>query len=89
MYHYLQGWRYNLGVVMASAGSDPLYWDDAYPIALLLQASYPDAEPTEIDHATLRQWVAALPGFTDDPDLVRTEWLDDIRCEWLEVGGIK
>ena len=73
---------------MASAGTDPLYWDDAYPIALLLKATYPDVEPTEVDHSTLSRWVIALPGFTDDPGVVCSEWLDDILCEWLEIGGV-
>ncbi len=74
---------------MARSGADPIYWDDAYPIALLLKACHPDAEPLQVDYATLRQWVIALPGFSDDPDMARTEWLDDIQCEWLEIGGLK
>ncbi|MGQ9815621.1 MAG: Fe-S cluster assembly protein IscX [Candidatus Roseilinea sp.] len=74
---------------MASSGADPIYWDDAYPIALLLKANHPDVEPLDVEHATLRQWVIALPGFSDDPDMVCTEWLDDIQCEWLEIGGLK
>ncbi len=74
---------------MARSGADPIYWDDAYPIALLLKASHPGVEPADVDHATLRRWVIALPGFSDDPDMARTEWLDDIQCEWLEIGGLK
>lgn len=74
---------------MAGSGADPVYWDDAYPIALLLKAHHPDAEPADVDHVTLRRWVIALPGFSDDPDMARAEWLDDIQCEWLEIGGLK
>lgn len=73
---------------MARSGADPIYWDDAYPIALALKANYPDVEPMEIDHETLRRWVIALPGFNDDPAMGRIEWLDDIRREWLEIGGV-
>ncbi|MCS7061201.1 MAG: Fe-S cluster assembly protein IscX [Anaerolineae bacterium] len=75
--------------MITEAISNPLYWDDAYPIALLLKARYPDVEPVEIDQATLREWVMALPGFNDDPAVVCAEWLDDIRREWLEIGGVR
>jgi len=73
---------------MAGAGFDPLYWDDAYPIALMLKREHPEADPVRVDPAVLRGWVIALPGFADDPGLVCTEQLVDIQAEWVEIGGL-
>lgn len=66
--------------------ADPLYWDDAYPIALLLNAHHPDiADPTQVTHAVLRNWVVALDGFSDDPQAATAEYLEQIQAEWVEL----
>jgi FeS assembly protein IscX len=74
--------------MLAQAIGDPVYWDDAYPIALMLEAAHPGADPLAVDRDTLRDWVVALPGFADDPQQARPGWLDDIQVEWLEIGGL-
>ncbi len=74
--------------MLAQANGDPVYWDDAYPIALMLKVAHPGADPAAVDGDTLRAWVAALPGFADDPQQACAGWLDDIRIEWLEIGGL-
>ncbi len=69
-----------------STGFDPLYWDDAYPIALVLRQIYPKVDPTDIDPHTLQHWVTQLDGFADDPSVILIERLEDIQVEWVELS---
>lgn len=62
----------------------PLYWDDAYPIALALRAAHPEVDPLSVDRETLHRWVVALPDFEDDPRLKDPLRLEEIQREWLE-----
>jgi FeS assembly protein IscX len=73
------------GTAHLAGSHDPLYWDDAYPIALLLKAAHPDTDPTAIEQHILCEWVVALQGFVDDPALARSEWLEHIQAEWVEL----
>lgn len=82
------GPRYNRGVKMAGAGFDPLFWDDAYPIALMLAERHPQADPACTELAVLHGWVTALPGFSDDPRMMCAQYLVDIQAEWVEIGGL-
>ena len=59
--------------------------DDAYPIALMLQRAYPGVDPAGLALEKLREWVVALDGFADDPQLMSVEILEQIQAEWLEV----
>ena len=70
---------------MGGSTRDPLYWDDAYPIALLLKAAHPDIDPIEIEHRVLHEWVIRLEGFADDPAVMRGYWLEQIQAEWAEL----
>ena len=70
---------------MAGSKHDPLYWDDAYPIALVLKAAHPGLDPTEIDRQTLHSWVVRLEGFADDPAVISVDWLEQIQAEWVEL----
>lgn len=70
---------------MAGFTHDPLYWDDAYPIALLLKAAHPDVDPTLVEHRVLHGWVISLEGFADDPAVVLADWLEQIQAEWVEL----
>ncbi|MFN4294828.1 MAG: Fe-S cluster assembly protein IscX [Thermoflexales bacterium] len=66
--------------------ADPLYWDDAYPIALLLRSAHPNvADPTTLDLHVLREWVIRLDGFSDDCEAWPVEWLERIQMEWVEL----
>ncbi len=76
---------YNRSPGMTGNARDPLYWDDAYPIALLLKAAHPDADPIAIDHHVLHQWVIGLEGFADDPHVMYVDWLERIQAEWVEI----
>lgn len=76
---------YNRCQVMAGTIHDPLYWDDAYPIALLLKAAHPEVDPTELDYHVLHGWVIGLEAFADDPKVIYVEWLERIQAEWVEI----
>jgi FeS assembly protein IscX len=65
--------------------ADPVYWDDAYPIALLLKEAHPDADPTSVDLNELQSWVTRLESFADDGAAQR-EWLEQIQVEWVELN---
>ncbi|MCL6510875.1 MAG: Fe-S cluster assembly protein IscX [Anaerolineae bacterium] len=66
--------------------ADPLYWDDTYPIALLLDAAHPEVtDPTTLDLSVLRDWVIRLEGFSDECDVLPVEWLERIQMEWVEL----
>ena len=69
-----------------SLGFDPLYWDDPYPIALILKRAHPNVDPSEISHEDLYQWVISLDAFADDVDAFLVERLEDIQVEWLELN---
>jgi FeS assembly protein IscX len=64
---------------------DSLYWDDAYPIALVLKTEHPGEDPTQVEHATLHKWVIGLVEFADDPAVMRIEYLEQILAEWVEL----
>lgn len=65
--------------------ADPVYWDDAYPIALLLKEAHPDADPASVDLNELHSWVTRLEGFADDGEAQRA-WLEQIQVEWVELN---
>ena len=70
---------------MAGSARDPLYWDDAYPIALVLRAAHPDVDPISVELGVLFEWVVGLESFADDPALPSSEWLERIQAEWIEL----
>ena len=70
---------------MSDAVTDPLYWDDAYPIALALKAAHMDVDPGDIEASILHGWVIVLRDFADDPAVMRSEWLQQIQAEWIEL----
>lgn len=75
-----------MGIIARVQMADPLYWDDAYPIALLLNAQHPEVEdPTRVARDQLRHWVVALEGFCDDPNAATVEFLEQIQAEWVEL----
>jgi FeS assembly protein IscX len=64
---------------------EPVYWDDAYPIALLLRDTRPDSDPLTVSLDVLRSWVLEIKAFSDDPELYPVECLEEIQREWVEL----
>ena len=42
-------------------------WTDTYDIAAALVDAHPDVDPKTLRFTQLREWVMALPEFSDDP----------------------
>ncbi len=61
-----------------------LYWEDDYAIALALGRAHPEADPLEVDWATLQRWIIALPEFADDKSIMALYLLENIQREWYE-----
>jgi FeS assembly protein IscX len=59
-------------------------WHDAEDIALALRERYPDTDPLTLRFTDLRQRVAALPGFHDDPMASSEAVLEAIQMAWYE-----
>jgi len=74
------------GYNFAAHVSDPIYWDDAYPIALLLWRARPTEDPLGVSLECLRDWVVQLDGFADDRDALPVDCLEQILSEWVELS---
>ena len=59
-------------------------WTDSREIAIALLEKYPDQDPTKINFVDLRDWVLALPGFSDDPKRSGEKILEAIQMAWIE-----
>lgn len=65
--------------------ADPIYWDDAYPIALMLRIAHPHVSPAELALSQVHAWVIVLDGFADEPVLFDASILEQIVVEWVEL----
>ena len=61
-----------------------LKWTDSLDIAIELDETHPDVDPTRINFVDLRNWVLALPDFDDDPDHSGEKILEAIQMAWIE-----
>ena len=59
-------------------------WTDSRDIAISLLEKYPDQDPETINFVDLRNWVVALPGFSDDPKRSGEKILEAIQMAWIE-----
>jgi FeS assembly protein IscX len=64
--------------------SNPLYWENTYEIVLTLMRMYPEVDVEMVGVEQLRQWVITLPNFSDEPEMVTEQILQDILREWYE-----
>ncbi len=62
----------------------PLHWEASYEIVLSLMEHHPEADLDLLGLQQLLEWIIALPGFTDDPDMAHDGLLSDILREWYE-----
>ena len=61
-----------------------LKWTDSLDIAIELDETHPDVDPTQINFVDLRNWVMALPDFDDDPEHSGEKILEAIQMAWIE-----
>ena len=62
-------------------------WTDSRDIALALLEKYPDQDPEKLNFVDLRNWVLALPGFSDDPKHSGEKILEAIQMAWIDEAG--
>ena len=62
----------------------PLHWTDSLEIALALLDAYPDVDPHYVNFVDLRQWVMALPEFSDEPGHCGEKILEAIQMAWID-----
>jgi FeS assembly protein IscX len=61
-----------------------LHWEDAEELGLALADKFPDTNPLEVRFTDLRQWIAELPLFVDDPSASTEGKLERIQMAWYE-----
>ncbi|HEY0296598.1 MAG TPA: Fe-S cluster assembly protein IscX [Bordetella sp.] len=59
-------------------------WTDVYEIATALADAHPAIDPKTVRFTQLRDWVMALPGFSDDPAHCGEKVLEAIQMAWIE-----
>lgn len=59
-------------------------WTDTYQIAGALVDAHPDVDPKTLRFTQLREWVLALPGFSDDPERSGEKILEAIQMAWID-----
>ncbi|MES9935886.1 MAG: Fe-S cluster assembly protein IscX [Sedimenticola sp.] len=61
-----------------------LKWIDTLDIAIELDETYPDVDPSTVNFVDLRNWVMALPEFDDDPEHSGEKILEAIQMAWID-----
>jgi len=61
-----------------------LNWTDTLDIAIELDETYPDVDPTTVNFVDLRNWVQTLPEFAGDPERCGEKILEAIQGAWIE-----
>jgi FeS assembly protein IscX len=61
-----------------------LTWNDADDIARALVTAYPEQNPLRLSFPKLRQMVATLADFVDNPDASNEAILEQIQMAWRE-----
>jgi FeS assembly protein IscX len=61
-----------------------LHWTDVNEIAIQLAEAHSEVNPLQINFVELRNWVMALPEFSDDPARCGEKILEAIQSAWIE-----
>ena len=61
-----------------------LLWTDTLDIAIELDETYPDVDPTTVRFTDLHQWVCELEDFDDDPERSGEKILEAIQMAWID-----
>ena len=59
-------------------------WTDSREIALALLEKFPAQDPNKLNFVDLRNWVLALPEFSDDPNRSGEKILEAIQMAWID-----
>jgi len=59
-------------------------WTDTLDIAIELDETHPDVDPTQVNFVDLMNWVLALPGFEDEKAHCGEKILEAIQMAWIE-----
>jgi FeS assembly protein IscX len=62
-----------------------LKWNQAEDIAEVLAENHPGLNPLQVRFTDLRQWVADLDEFDDDPAASNESKLEAIQMAWNEI----
>ncbi|HTW89046.1 MAG TPA: Fe-S cluster assembly protein IscX [Candidatus Binataceae bacterium] len=62
-----------------------LKWQDSEEIAEVLAENHPGVDPLDVRFTDLRQWVADLDEFDDDPGDSNESLLEAIQMAWHEI----
>jgi FeS assembly protein IscX len=66
-------------------GQMGLKWDQPQEIAEVLKENHPGINPLQVRFTDLRQWVADLDEFDDDPGSSNESKLEAIQMAWNEI----
>jgi len=61
-----------------------LSWTDTLDIAIELDETYPDIDPTTVRFTDLHQWICELEDFDDDPERSGEKILEAIQMAWID-----
>jgi FeS assembly protein IscX len=61
-----------------------LKWTDILDIAIELDETHPEVDPTKVNFVDLRNWVMELSEFDDDPERCGEKILEAIQTAWIE-----
>lgn len=73
-----------LTATTGAAFMSDLNWEATYAIARMLHKQHPGIDLEEVSLEDIFRWTVALPGFSDDPELVNDGILMSIYQEWYE-----
>ena len=59
-------------------------WTDTLDIAIALDETHPEVDPTTVRFTDLHRGVCALEGFSDDPNRSGEKILEAIQQAWID-----
>lgn len=59
-------------------------WTDVREIAIALEEQHPKVDNVNLRFTDLRDWVIALPSFSDDADGCNEKILEAIQMAWID-----
>jgi FeS assembly protein IscX len=59
-------------------------WTNAEDIGIDLFEAHPSVDPLTVRFTQMREWILALPGFSDDPGSSSEGRLEAIQMAWYE-----